>query len=92
MVVLQFLLRGLVVEFHGLMGAEMQAGEAHGALASDVGLAVNNRDVLLWTNLGADATADAFFGVVGRHGDFLCFLGNAGTIEQPAKRVASSIM
>ena len=81
MVVLQFLLRGLVVEFHGLMGAEMKAGEAHGALASDVGLAVHHRDVRLWTNFGADATADAFFSVVGRHGDFLCFLGNAGTIE-----------
>ncbi len=90
--VLRLLLRGLVVEFHGLMWAEMQAGEAHGALASYVGLAVNNRDVLLWTNLGADATADAFFGVVGGHGDFLCLCGNAGTVEQPAQRVASSIM
>ena len=81
MMVLQFLLCGLVVEFHGLMGAEMKAGEAHGALVPDLGLAVNNCDVFLGANLGADATADAFLGVGGWLCDFLCFGGNAGEVE-----------
>ena len=45
MMILNLLLRGLVADFHCLLGAEVDTGQALGAVRSDLGFLVNDRDV-----------------------------------------------
>ena len=61
---------GFAVEHHGLMGAEVDAGEALGAVAAAAGLSVGKGDVALRAYLGAEAAAYTLVGVDrrGEHG------------------------
>ena len=61
---------GFAVELHGLMGAEVDAGEALCAVAAAAGLAVSKGDVALWAHLGTEAAAYTLVGVdrQGEHG------------------------
>lgn len=56
---------GLVVEFHGLLRTEMDAGKALCAIATALGLAIRKGNVPLWAHLGADAAAHAQVGIDG---------------------------
>ena len=57
--------RGLAVEFHGLLRAEVDAGEALRAVVAAMGFAVGEGDIALRAHLGADAATHTQVGVDG---------------------------
>lgn len=57
--------RGLAVEFHGLLRAEVDAGEALRAVVAAMGFAVGEGDIALRAYFGANAATHAQVGVDG---------------------------
>ena len=57
--------RGLMVELHGLLRAEVDAGEALRAVVAAMGFAIRKGNVALWTHVSADAAAYTKVGVDG---------------------------
>ena len=58
--ILKLLLRGLVADFHCLLGAEVDTGQALGAVRANLSFLVNDGDVAIGAHPGADAAAYTF--------------------------------
>lgn len=66
MMVLMFFRGWLAAELHGLLRAEVDAGEALRAMLPAPGLAIGDDDVFLRTDVGADAASNALLHIDGR--------------------------
>ena len=78
--------RGLVVELHGLLRTEMDAGEALRAVVAAMGFAIRKGDVALWTHVSADAAAYTKVGVDGGREHRQRAALHTGTCAQRADR------